>query len=177
MHRNPCPLIPFYIPLSLTNEDENCSTSSSLLRSKDSDLKDSQEDFQRELCRISLMKDLEDKKTIQELSSFPSTRFGKARARSSSPARENLRILNRNHFLFPTGSPIAAKGRNLPKFTGIEDEGANVEEEEDEELARMKEMYSNMIEEEEDLGVDEEVPKHRSIVHIQCHNNNLKHKM
>ena len=88
------------------------------------------------------------------------------RARSNSPARESLSILNRHHAFFPLMFPLPVKETGITGLESLEDIC-----DEDEDLAEIKKQYCLMLDEAEDVG--EESPRIQAIKGIECNNNSL----
>ena len=148
--------IPFLIPA--VAEVENCSTNASDFKSTECVTAESPKAsvFAQELQKISLLKEIKPKNPIKELK--PPTggghgRFAKARARSNSPTRDSLTILNRNYLFFGAFNPVVPAAEELPiDFTGLENPSAgNLEEDDD--LQAIKRLYCQMVDNaEEDNG-------------------------
>ena len=122
-------------------DDDSCSTQSS---------GSSKGSFNSELAKISLLKDLRERNPVKEIKPIPleKTLFSKMRARSGSPTRESLTMLDRNHPLFVCYNPVATGN-----FTGLEPMEIT-EYEEDEDLKQIKEQYCQMLDEIPSEGSD-----------------------
>lgn len=159
--------LPFLVFQPREHEKYSADPSTSLLRG---------DSFGNELKRIRcLFKEIQPKNTLKTRTTGEGAgnRFYKGHARSKSPNRDSLTILNRDHAAFAPFQPISPRAEFNAKpvstdLTGVE----NLRDyEEDDILREMKEQYRRMIEE-EDNDLAEEPVGHR-LHHLQCNRNDL----
>ena len=143
-----------FAPGNFSPDEDDFSTASTL-KSKEIYAKKREDtsSFTKELAGISLLKELRDINPLKELKPLPpgKTRFSKLKARSNSPIRDSLGVIDRNHLFFPGKAP------GYPgDFSGL-DEVEFSEYEEDEEMRLVKEMYCKMIQEAQEPVAEETI--------------------